>query len=448
MASRLAPNFFALGLVVRATMVAGLLCLAAYLIALTHLYATALLVSGLAALVAFDLARATTRADQQLERFLDGLAVGSIEAPYGTPSGFVRLSSSFAKATAALSNARRERQQQFDYLQTLLDTVSASLIILEADGRVLLANNAARKLAGGPVHALENIAALGNEAAQRLATLAPGARQILRLADGRQTLASVAQFSVPGKPPSRLISLQRIAGELDAVELKAWQDMVRVLAHEMMNSLTPIASLSESIEGLLRNSPQSGGSSADLADALEAIKRRSAGLVDFIERYRKVAELPQPVMREVRLEQLVLGIDRLMRATLREDGIAFRYRVSPEDLTVSADPGLLEQAAINLLRNASNAVNGIGSPEVELACYVEAERVVIAVSDNGAGLATENAEQIFVPFFTTKPDGSGIGLSLVRQIALAHGGGVDVTPNRPHGTLFRMTFPAGRSQGR
>jgi signal transduction histidine kinase len=308
---------------------------------------------------------------------------------------------------------------------------------VEPDGQVTLANRAARALAGRPTKRLEDIPALG-AVAEIVRDLAPGARQIVRLADGRDMLASVAQFSTPDGHRRRLIALQRVTGELDAVESKAWQDISRVLAHEMMNSLTPISSLSESLEVLLRQSDPQG----EAADAVEAIKRRSLGLMNFIERYRLVAELPKPSPRSIKAHTFVAGIDQLLSATLKEKSITFRSVIAPEDLLINADPELLEQAVINLLRNAVDAVARAASPTIEVSCRSEGGQTVITVSDNGRGLSQDQMSQIFIPFFTTKPGGSGIGLSLARQIALAHGGQIEVHENRPKGTVFRLALPA------
>jgi C4-dicarboxylate-specific signal transduction histidine kinase len=297
-------------------------------------------------------------------------------------------------------------------------------------------------LASGSVDRLEKIDALGSSGARHLAVLAPGAREIVSLAEGRRAFVSVSQFTVPGQPPRRLLSLQRIAGELDAVELKAWQDMADVLTHEMMNSLTPISSLSESLETLLREGEAARDPQEEVAGALEAIKRRSRGLMDFVARYRAVAELPAPKTQRVRMDEFFRGIDRLLAPTFRDKGVAYRSSVSPADLACVADPQLLEQAVINLLRNAADAVAGAREPRIEVTCELRDGHMVMAISDNGVGVPDTRREQIFVPFFTTKAGGSGIGLNLARHVVLGHGGQLDVHANAPRGAVFTVTLPA------
>jgi nitrogen fixation/metabolism regulation signal transduction histidine kinase len=428
----LGANPFVVRVAVRAVLIGALACGALQLLLTTHLYATALVIIGLASVVIADLRKIVGNADHTVERSLESLTAEAGDMP------LLRVSARAQRAATLLQIERAERQQHLDYQQTLLDTVAAALIIVHPDNRVTLANRAARSLAASSVGKLEEIAAIGTSGAQQLLAIAPGRRQIVSMADGRAMFVSVSQFSIPGRLPQRLISLQRIAGELDAIELKAWQDVAHVLAHEMMNSLTPISSLSESLEFLL----QTSGPRDEIAGALEAIRRRSLSLMDFVERYRKLAELPTPEPQRIRAHEFLSGIDRLMSGTFREKRIVYRWRVTPGDLSLSADPQLLEQAMINLLRNAAEAVVGLAQPCIDVSCQLCEEKLVIAIADNGAGIPAEKRDQVFVPFFTTKPGGSGIGLSIARQIALAHGGQLDASANEPGGSVFTLVLPA------
>jgi two-component system, NtrC family, nitrogen regulation sensor histidine kinase NtrY len=216
------------------------------------------------------------------------------------------------------------------------------------------------------------------------------------------------------------------------VQLAAWQDMTRVLAHEIMNSLTPIASLSESLSTLVPD--------GEAAEAAETIARRSQGLIGFVDHYRRLAELPRPRRTLFSVRDFVTELDRLMRGTLSD--IAYRSEVE-DGLQLDADPGLLSQAMINLLNNAVDAVAGMDEAAVTLTCRRDGAGIVLEVADNGMGVPPERAEDIFVPFFTTKPKGSGIGLSLARQILLAHGGRIEVAPNATRGAIFRAIIPSG-----
>jgi C4-dicarboxylate-specific signal transduction histidine kinase len=261
-------------------------------------------------------------------------------------------------------------------------------------------------------------------------------------------LASMNLFSTPGQPPLRLIALQSLSTDLDVVVLKSWQDLVRVLAHEMMNSLTPICSLSDSVAAGLRRSAKEGGApaefSADVVQAIEVIARRSAGLMSFVQRYRELADMPAAIRTEIPMRDFVEALDRLMTPLMRKAGVEYASEVEPETLSVEADADLLEQAAINLLKNALDAVSGRAEPVIRLRCSLVDDQIAITVEDNGPGLACDDPETAFVPFFTTKVGGSGVGLTLARQIALAHGGRIEHLRRAPNGAVFRLLLPYGR----
>lgn len=410
-------------LVARAIVFCVLATVIIQLLASTHLYATALLLFGLAAVSVHDVKRRIGRAEREMGRLLDGAR------------------SAAEPAQRSLDELKREHQLQ--YVEALLDTVSAALFVIREDGTPVLANRAARRLAAQSVSSLQQVAVLGSTTANLLQTMRPGARHVAYLADGQPVYVSAAEFRGADNGKHRLISLQRIAGELDAVEVKAWQDVAAVLAHEMMNSLTPIASLSENLEQLLRDAQRNKATDLaiiELSGALEAIKRRSHGLMSFIERYRAVSEVPEPDLQPIPLEQLFAGIDQLMSTMLQETGVTYRRHVSP-GASILADPHLLEQAVINLIRNAAEAAADADTPCVTVTCELRDTELVIAVADNGRGLSEQQRDRIFIPFYTTKPHGSGIGLSLARQIAFAHGGRIDYQPNQPRGSVFSIVLP-------
>jgi two-component system nitrogen regulation sensor histidine kinase NtrY len=345
-----------------------------------------------------------------------------------------------AERHTALHTAIRPGLPAVEYLQTMLDTVSAALIVLHEDDSIELANRAAHRLAGTHASRLAHVTAIGADAAQRIASLAPGERQVIRLYQGRDALISVSGFSGNGGLPCKLISVQLIAGELDAVEVKAWRDMMRVLMHEIMNSLTPIASLAES----LINRPERALDGSDALGALEAIHRRSRGLIGFADNYRQIVELPKPALEDIDPGSYIAALGLLLRARAQQAGIQFEASAEAATQPFRADPALLEQALINLVRNAFDATTGRAGGSVHLSVVQEQTRLCISVCDNGCGVEPSQRGQLGVPFFSTKPNGSGVGLSLARHIALAHGGGLEFQPNEPRGSRFMLWLPQPR----
>jgi nitrogen fixation/metabolism regulation signal transduction histidine kinase len=422
---------FAVGAGLRAVAMSGL-AFGILLAAERRLFATAAVLAGLLALVLLDLIRSVRSADRTLAQFVEGVTAEGYERPT-TPVGLRALGGAIHAALDRLAAIRAERQQRNDFLEALTDTVSAALLVVDDKGQMSPLNRAARSLMAG--------AGLPAETARRLVDLPMGAREIVRLADQRAMLAQVSGFAT-AQGARRLISLQSVSGDLDAVEVKAWQDLVRVLAHEMMNSLTPICSLSESIVARLRTRP-GDATEAEVIEAAEVIAGRGLGLMHFVERYRQLTDGPAAVKVKTPAADLVRGLDRLAEAMIGADAIAYSSAVQPAWLTLNADPELLEQAAINLLKNAVDAVRGQAGAQVRLTCTLEEDQVALTVADNGPGLPLADPEGVFVPFFTTKAGGSGIGLTVARQIALGHGGRLEHKVASPHGAVFQLFLPAG-----
>jgi signal transduction histidine kinase len=337
-----------------------------------------------------------------------------------------------ARASPAIEE--RARAQQLDRALALLDAVTVALFALGPDGRIRFANRAARDLAG-EVARLED--ALDEPAAAEVLALPVGGRRIVALSDGRSMLVWVGAVATPDGGPQRLVSMQAVAGELDAVQVGAWHAMTRVLAHEMMNALTPVASLAESLARMA-----GGDRRATVSAAADTIARQSRHLIDFVERYRAIADLPAPVFTPLDLRTFLADIEALVDAQLRARGILFSAALPVAAVSLEADAGLLRQALLNLLHNAGEAVAGAGGGAVRFACAVNGGEVRFEVHDDGPGIPPDRIEEIFVPFYTTKEGGAGIGLALARQIALAHGGRLTAAPNGGRGMTFVLSIPA------
>jgi nitrogen fixation/metabolism regulation signal transduction histidine kinase len=444
--NKLAPARFALAIGLRATLVGLLFFVVFWLVFETRLYACAAIAIGFAGLMVFDIARLVARVDAQLGLALRGLAIGHSDEVSRSLIGFHQIGVTLGDVREKLVTEREASSRSTDHLQALLDTVSAALLIIDERGAVRPANRAARRIVGaggGRLDAPSGFSGLGPATAKALNDLPYGGRKVLRLADGQAMLALGVRFDAPERGALRLISLQPFAGELDVVEMKAWQDLARVLAHEIMNSLTPIASLAESLTRLVpsADTPLTREVRGEIVDAVDVIARRSAGLLGFVDRYRTVADLPTPRVETVDLADVIGHVESLMATRAKACGVELSGRVRPDALTVTADSALLEQAIINLVLNAIEAVEGATDAWVSVQCERVENVVTITVIDNGAGISPDNLDRLFVPFFSTKAGGAGIGLNLVRQIALAHNGRVDVTARSGGGSVFTLTLP-------
>ena len=433
-----------LGLALRVGGIVGLAALLGLMLTQTQFYASAVIVAVLLAVLLVEFGRHADALGQDVTRVIEAIAAGELMPVL--PRRLGPLGIALGRAVERLGARNAAREAAIQRLSAEVEHAPVPLLALAEDGRITLLNRAARRFFDGvELVRIEQAEALSHDFAAALAA-PPGRRMVhVTLPGGVARVLVATSQTIAGGRAQAIASLLSIEGELAQSELRAWSDLVRVLAHEMMNSLTPVASLAGTAESLVAElKTEWPGSPApaldELTEAMAAIARRSAGLMRFVDGYRRFAEPPQPVRRSVGLIEAFGRVRALMQAAPAGAGVDLVIAVEPPGLAVEADPDLLDQALINLVKNAFEAVAGGSAPRVVLAAVLDARgRVAITIEDNGPGLAPAVAEQIFVPFYTTKPLGSGIGLSIVRQIMVAHGGMVEPVPCGV-GATFRLTF--------
>ena len=439
-------------LLLRAGVMLGLLAGLAYLIISTGFVAVTLVVGALALLQAGLVVRYIGRTNRELARFLSAIRYDDTAQSFSVGSlgpSFRELGQELEQAMRRFRDARLADESRRRYLEALVDQVPVALLAVHDDGAVELLNNAARRLLNASSKTrVEALDAYGAGFRRDIAQSRPGGRTLTRTElDGlqRHLILSTTQIIVGGSS-QRLTSLQDIQTELDSNELSAWQDMVRVISHEIMNSLTPIASLARTADEIVAELEQrqpAGAQelTADLRDAVQTLARRSDGLLRFVTGYRQLSQMPPPAMRPVSLREYFRRLEKLLEPEWSGRGIVLHMREPSEGVHIVADEGLLDQAMINLLRNAADAAAAGAEPQVWLTGGLsERGRPVIEIADNGPGFADEIKDKIFLPFFTTKADGSGIGLALARQVMLIHSGAITASERSGGGALFRLTF--------
>ena len=354
----------------------------------------------------------------------------------GTTSGVGRDLSDLLTATlAAADRGREERDARLGALEALVRHADVALLAYDAGGRVLEMNLSARQLLEtGYLGRLDNLPDDLAPLRSVLERLAPGEHHLVEGARGGVRFAIAVRgtaYVVAGRPVTAA-ALVDVRPDLEDREAEAWATLTRVLTHEIANSAGPIASLAETATRRLGRGDTDGA-----ADALATVGRRADGLVRFVEAYRAVARVPNPDRSPVALGKLLRDVAALLLTD--RDGVTSSVVVEPPDLVAYADGALVEQAVINLVRNALQAVEGREDARVEVSARPGPRgRSLITVVDNGPGIAPEALGRVFVPFYTTREDGSGIGLALCRQIARVHGGRVDVAsePGRTAMTLI------------
>jgi two-component system nitrogen regulation sensor histidine kinase NtrY len=444
-------NRFAKQLAVRIGVLFATLLALAILVTETELWAVSALVAAVMLIEAAVVIRFVHRTNRELTRFLGAIRYDDFQQAFTMGElgpTFADLKGAFESVMSSFRAARLDREAQRRYLEALVEHVPVAILALHDDGQVELLNNAARRLLNASAAtSMDHLVSYGAAFQRDLAQSRAGERKVTRIElDGvqRHLILSTTQITVGGAAV-RLVTLQDIQSELDWNELSAWQDMARVLSHEIMNSLTPIASLArtadEMVDDLAKRASAEDELVADIHAAIHTLARRSDGLMRFVRSYRQFTQMPPPSLRPLGLREYFQRLEKLLVDEWAGRGIELQVASPAGGLTVLADDSLLDQAVINLLRNAADAASAAQVPQVWLdARLSDRGRPVIEIGDNGPGVDEALGEKIFLPFFTTKPDGSGIGLALARQVMLVHKGAITASARPGGGALFRLTF--------
>lgn len=344
-----------------------------------------------------------------------------------------------------------DKNEEFLFFKNIVQHAGIGLIAIDAEGKVEVMNTAAKKLLQVyDIKYITELQSLSSELVNMFFRLKTGGRDLAKLnIDGELVQLSVYAIElVLKKKVYKMITIQNINSELEEMEMEAWQNLVRVLTHEIMNSVTPISSLAATVEGDLNSRELENNSIVfnqddkdDLLSAVQTIQRRSDGLIRFVKDFRNLTHIPQPNFETLKVKDLIEEINLLLSKELMENKIGYSSSVKPDNLSIEADKALVEQVLINLIKNAMQAFDEETNRLIQVLAHEDDKgRPVIAVKDNGSGIDEEALSRIFIPFFTTKKSGSGIGLSLSRQIMRKHKGTLTVNSQVDEGTEFIMRF--------
>jgi nitrogen fixation/metabolism regulation signal transduction histidine kinase len=446
----MAYRHFRLSVIAQVALILLVCIAAAYLVAVTSYFATIALVLIVLGVQVAVLLNYVQRTNRDLGRFLLTIQHSDFSQSFsagGSGVPFAELGDAFEGVLQRFRETRSAKEEQASYLNTLVQHVPIAVLAVDAAGRVDLFNHAARRLFGvNELRNLHDFTGFGADFPSNVASLEAGQQVLMKVMRNNEQLqlnVSATELRMRGQD-LKIVTLQDIRRELEARELTAWQNLIRVLTHEIMNSVTPISSLATTAGELLSDARGAGAAESaisDAQDALDTIAQRGTGLLHFVESYRRLTHLPKPTLRTFSVAELFSRIRQLMRGDLDQRSIELTQTISDEVVELSGDSELIEQAIINLVRNAIDAVGDVQSPEIRISARVDSSgRPTIAVADNGHGMDDEVRESIFVPFFTTKRDGTGVGLSVVQQIMRSHQGSVEVASTPGEGTEIRLAF--------
>ena len=445
---------FTFFLAVRVVLVGVSIAVTMWLLLTPGYYSTTIIAVMTLVLFAAELWRFVSRTNREIARFLDAARYADFSQRFSFDemgTGFKELGVAFTDILERMRSERESQEIEVRRLKALIEHIPVPLLTLHADNSISLQNNAARRLFGASdVTQLADLRQFGQSFHESVAEAVPGNRELVTFSvediEYQLTLATT-EVVVSGQS-DRLVSLQDIQTELDLSQAQAWQDLVRVLTHEIMNSITPVTSLATTASDVVDDMIEKTGSDSpltedltDLRDAISTVARRSDSLMQFVNSYRQLTRLAPPEKKRVRIQELFDSVGRLAASEWPNREIKLGQVVQPTELDIHVDRDLLEPVLLNLLRNAWQATLEVKEPIIELRGRLNRRgNTVIEVSDNGPGVPEESASKIFVPFFTTKEGGSGVGLALARQVMTAHGGFIRVMPNEGGGAKFSLTF--------
>jgi nitrogen fixation/metabolism regulation signal transduction histidine kinase len=395
-----------------------------------------------------ELFRFVSLTNQKLTRFLESVKysdfITGFTADNSLGKSFKELNTAFTEVLEAFRRARSEKEEQGQYLNSVVQQVRTGILSFDIEGNVQLVNANAKKFLG--VNTIKNIRELINlnpKLYHSINSVEPGKSELYKGSNELYLTVQATELRIRGMDV-KLVTLQNIQPELQQQELEAWQNLTRVLRHEIMNSITPISSLTSTLREILEYEMEKKDAvfelkqegAEDLKEGLATIENRSKGLIKFIDAYREYTSLPKPKMHAVKLKDLIDKVASLMKKT----NIHFEYECNSDYLTIQADEEMIEQVLINLLKNAKEALAETEHPILQLIGKYEENTIKIVVIDNGPGIIREAIDHIFVPFYTTKRTGSGIGLSLSRQIMQMHNGSITVESEPDVKTVFTLRF--------
>ncbi len=436
---------FSIGIIIRVSIIVSLSIMAAFTLTLGNIGLVGLIFL-LLAFSAYNLYYYSTTLNKKLSRIFDSIQYQdfaiTFRADNAKGESFEELNISLNAVIKSFNQVRAEREATLHFIQAIIQQINVGILSYNAEGKIEIINQAANKLLA--IYKISHISSIKThhpEIYELMTSMVSGESKLLRLHNNELSL-SVKEIMLRDRK-IRLVALHNIRSELQARELEAWQNLTKVLRHEIMNTVTPIVSLSETMRDIIEvdlaevkdKELQSGID--DLKRAISTVINRSKGIMNFVNAYREFTNIPLPALKEVCVSELFNDVSSLFESS---DGAQIQFEIK-NDFSLLCDTDQIEQVLINILKNAREATSGVNLPFISVTAYLRDQYKTIEICDNGIGINSTESEKIFVPFFTTKPTGTGIGLSLSRQIMQMHGGTLEYLEDKNPGSIFLLIFP-------
>jgi nitrogen fixation/metabolism regulation signal transduction histidine kinase len=400
-----------------------------------------------------ELYRFQRKAQDELQQFVESVHYRDFSRYFDVkhaPAELQPLREGFNQINTTFKVISKEKETQYQYLQKILELVETGILSYDGEnGEILWMNESLKKMLQTPyLKTIHSLSKRDEGLYKEIIALKPGEAKITKAHLERgafQVLLSATAFQTEGRI-FKLIAFQNINEAMDETESKAWQKLLSVMTHEIMNSVAPISSLADTLKNRLEKSTANvtdkSAAVHDLELGIDTIKRRSEGLLKFAETYRNLNKITTPNLKTIYIRDLFESLHQLMEPTLLQKNIELEIILEDTDMITRADESLIEQVLINLVVNAMEAVKDRKEPQIVLSAKISPDRkTIIKVADNGTGMTEEVMDKIFIPFFSTKKNGSGIGLSLCKQIMMLHKGNIRVQSEPGTGTAFILQLP-------
>jgi two-component system nitrogen regulation sensor histidine kinase NtrY len=423
-----------------------------FIFAKSDLFFSQIIIFSLVILLSLELVRFVTKTNKELKKLLSAIKHHDFSASFSSQNlgkSYDDLSEIFSEIIKSFRNVKIEKEAQLQLLQVIIDQINIGVVAVRDQHQIVFINKRAEEVLDIPGLKSWNIDfPLIYKINEEVKAMKSHGKKLLELqiGDEMKQLAFHVNRTVFLEDDLLLMTFHDIRSEIEQKEIEAWYKLIRILTHEVMNSVTPLFSLTETMLMLLQDK---GGKTkdatqitneeiSDIITSLKTIQGRSEGILEFVDAYRRLTNIPHPEFDELPLKELLTNIESLFAGELKQRGITMTSLMQNDQLSITADKHLMEQVLINLISNSMHALEQTKDPKIEIKIYSGKHHAVIEVADNGKGVELDKIDKIFIPFFSTREGGSGIGLSLSKQIIYLHHGRIKVKSSPGKGATFRI----------
>lgn len=443
---------FVIYTIIRVIIILVLCVVFGFIFANSDLFFSQIIVLSLIMLLSFELVRFVTKTNKELKKLVSAIRHHDFSASFSSQhlgKSYDDLSETFSDIIKSFRNIKIEKEAQLQLLQVIIDQINVGVVAVRDQHQIVFINKRAEEILSIPGLKTWNIDfPLINKINEEVKAMSAHGKKLLELQIGDEIkqLAFHVNKTVFLEDDLLIMTFHDIRSEIEQKEIEAWYKLIRILTHEVMNSITPLSSLTETMLMLLQDKEGnqkdvtkiSNEEISDIRSSLKTIQARSEGIMDFVDAYRRLTNIPHPEFEELPVKELFENVENLFRGDLNQRGVAFTTSTQNEQQSIMADKHLMEQVLINLISNSIYALETTTDPAIEIKAFKGKQHTIIEVIDNGKGVDPGKIDKIFIPFFSTREGGSGIGLSLSKQIIYLHHGRIKVKSSPGKGTTFRI----------